>query len=129
MFVSFDFDHPPLVGGSRRSGRTAQVHRDNGPLVAFRSPTTPTPPAPAGRGPRRSPPGWLVALLGREDASGLQTLEGSFSAVSMPNFASKYAFEAAFESFQLRRQMKNELNFPPNFEGLVLGCIDADFCK
>ena len=29
----------------------------------------------------------------------------------------------------LRRQMKNELKFPPNFEGLVLGCIDADFCK
>ena len=25
----------------------------------------------------------------------------------------------------LRRQMKNDLNFPPNFEGLVLGCIDA----
>ena len=23
--------------------------------------------------------------------------------------------------------MKNELNFPPNFEGLVLGYIDADF--
>ena len=23
----------------------------------------------------------------------------------------------------------NELNFPPNFERLVLGCIDADFCK
>ena len=31
--------------------------------------------------------------------------------------------------FLLRRQMNNELNFPPNFEGLVLGCIDADFCK
>ena len=30
---------------------------------------------------------------------------------------------------RLRRRMKNELNFPPNFEGLVLGCIDADFCK
>ena len=30
---------------------------------------------------------------------------------------------------RLRRQMKNELNFHPNFEGLVLGCIDADFCK
>ena len=29
----------------------------------------------------------------------------------------------------VRRQMNNELNFPPNFEGLVLGCIDADFCK
>ena len=23
--------------------------------------------------------------------------------------------------------MNNELNFPPNFERLVLGCIDADF--
>ena len=29
----------------------------------------------------------------------------------------------------VRRQMNNELKFPPNFEGLVLGCIDADFCK
>ena len=32
----------------------------------------------------------------------------------------------------LRRRMNNELNFPgifpPNFERLVLGCIDADFC-
>ena len=32
-------------------------------------------------------------------------------------------------SSPLRRRMKNELNFPPNFERLVLGCIDADFCK
>ena len=30
---------------------------------------------------------------------------------------------------QVRRRMNNELNFPPNSEGLVLGCIDADFCK
>ena len=29
----------------------------------------------------------------------------------------------------LRRRMNIELNFPPSFEGLVLGCIDADFCK
>ena len=29
----------------------------------------------------------------------------------------------------LRRRMNIELNFPPNFERLVLGCIDADFCK
>ena len=29
----------------------------------------------------------------------------------------------------LRRRMNNELNFPPNCERLVLGCIDADFCK
>ena len=32
-------------------------------------------------------------------------------------------------SLGLRRRMNNELNFPPDFEGLVLGCIDADFCK
>ena len=25
--------------------------------------------------------------------------------------------------------MNNELNFPQNFEGLVLGCIDADFLQ
>ena len=30
---------------------------------------------------------------------------------------------------QLRRRMNNEMNSPSNFEGLVLGCIDADFCK
>ena len=32
-------------------------------------------------------------------------------------------------ALEVRRQMNNELNFTPNFEGLVLGCIDADFCK
>ena len=29
----------------------------------------------------------------------------------------------------LRSEVYSELNFSPNFEGLVLGCIDADFCK
>ena len=29
----------------------------------------------------------------------------------------------------LRSDVNSELNFCPNFEGLVLGCIDADFCK
>ena len=29
----------------------------------------------------------------------------------------------------LRTQVNNIEYFPPNFEGLVLGCIDADFCK
>ena len=29
----------------------------------------------------------------------------------------------------VRRRMNNELNSPPNFERLVLGCIDADSCK
>ena len=29
----------------------------------------------------------------------------------------------------LRTPVNNFEYFPPNFEGLVLGCIDADFCK
>ena len=32
-------------------------------------------------------------------------------------------------AFWVRSEVNSELNFPPNFEGLVLGCIDADFCK
>ena len=30
---------------------------------------------------------------------------------------------------ELRTRLNNIEYFPPNFEGLVLGCIDADFCK
>ena len=30
---------------------------------------------------------------------------------------------------RLRSEVNSELNFPPNSEGLVLGCIDADFIK
>ena len=30
---------------------------------------------------------------------------------------------------RLRTPVNNVEYFPPNFEGLVLGCIDADFCK
>ena len=30
---------------------------------------------------------------------------------------------------RVRRRMNNELHFTPNFDRLVLGCIDADFCK
>ena len=29
----------------------------------------------------------------------------------------------------IRTPVNNIEYFPPNFEGLVLGCIDADFCK
>ena len=52
--------------------------------------------------------------------SGLQE-ELTVARQGMENLRAKEAW--------LRRQMKNELNFPPNFEGLVLGCIDADFGK
>ena len=37
--------------------------------------------------------------------------------------------DIATELSLLRSEVNSELNFPPNFEGLVLGCIDADFCK
>ena len=30
---------------------------------------------------------------------------------------------------QVRTRMNNIEEYQPNFEGLVLGCIDADFCK
>ena len=32
-------------------------------------------------------------------------------------------------NWQVRTPVNNIEYFPPNFEGLVLGCIDADFCK
>ena len=36
---------------------------------------------------------------------------------------------AAEQADQVRTPVNNSDYFPPNFEGLVLGCIDADFCK
>ena len=61
-------------------------------------------------GPRRGPGGrpadrrrsFVDAMAGARFAC-LQTLEGSFSAVSKPNFASKYAFESS------RRDLHNAL--------------------
>ena len=38
-------------------------------------------------------------------------------------------FDVTPRAAELRSEVNSELNFPPNFEGLVLGCIDADFCK
>ena len=35
----------------------------------------------------------------------------------------------ALSEVDLRTPVNNIEYFPPNFEGLVLGCIDADFCK
>ena len=34
-----------------------------------------------------------------------------------------------YPGFWIRSEVNSELNFSPNFEVLVLGCIDADFCK
>ena len=46
----------------------------------------------------------------------------------LPSLAAGSATVSAQQS-QLGRRINIELNFPANFEGLVLVCIDADFCK
>ena len=38
-------------------------------------------------------------------------------------------FTASVPVDWIRTRLNNIEYFPPNFEGLVLGCIDADFCK
>ena len=79
--------------------------------------------------------------FGRLGAKGERVLEALTRTTDMAHtiFAdiasSKEAFDTVAERVvmemnqALRRRMNNELNFPPSFEGLVLGCIDADFCK
>ena len=53
--------------------------------------------------------------------------------VLMPSMIADFDFGAAplsaVEAPLDRRRRSHELDFPPNFERLVLGCIDADFCK
>ena len=46
-----------------------------------------------------------------------------------PDSKAQLAARLAVQVSELRTRLNHELNFPPNFEGLVLGCIDADFCK
>ena len=51
------------------------------------------PPAQRGTPPVELPEDALAALLGRTELSNNRALKGSFSAVSKPKFASKYALE------------------------------------
>ena len=48
---------------------------------------------------------------------------------NMDMYDSYWRENIAREGARLRSEVNSELNFCPNFEGLVLGCIDADFCK
>ena len=66
---------------------------------------------------------WMNAPRPRELMRG--QMEGVGFDNSRPPSAASHAPSAA----PLRSEVNSELNFPPNFEGLVLGCIDADFCK
>ena len=56
--------------------------------------------------------------------SGLEdkTLDGAAAAI-------RNLQDSSFKDLVLRTPVNNIEYFPPNFEGLVLGCIDADFCK
>ena len=57
---------------------------------------------------------------------GEAALERQDSALGEPHFSPRGVHALGL---QLRSEVNSELNFCPNFEGLVLGCIDADFCK
>ena len=64
------------------------------------------------------------ALSGADLLCVAQTGSGKTLMFLLPLLERLQAGEAA-----VRSEVNIELNFPPNFEGLVLGCIDADFCK
>ena len=55
----------------------------------------------------------------------------SLSAVSKPLVAviAADSIAVAKSEGRIRTELSIELNHPPNLERLVLGCIDADFCK
>ena len=44
-------------------------------------------------------------------------------------YQSVVGFDCAKACLEVRTPVNNIEYFPPNFERLVLGCIDADFCK
>ena len=57
------------------------------------------------------------------DAGAAEAREAADAAAA----AAEKAHDAAVVA--VRRRVNHELDYPPNFERLVLGCIDADFCK
>ena len=59
-------------------------------------------------------------------------LDGKCTIVSTSHSATteRRAEETLVDGYSpVRSEVNSGLNFPSNFEGLVLGCIDADFCK
>ena len=78
----------------------------------------------------------------RNDKANVDRLDNEFSTLSFRTclssstawispFSNGWVVAQAFRGLasRIRRRMNNELNFPPNFERLVLGCINADFCN
>ena len=55
---------------------------------------------------------------------------GPGDTVDYDAFLNRFRVECTTSAdWQVRTPVNNIEYFPPNFEGLVLGCIDADFCK
>ena len=70
------------------------------------------------------------AVVGLEDVEGRERLGPAPSLGLLDGHgAGRPVPRVAAPELGLRSEVNTELNFPPNFEGLVLGCIDADFCK
>ena len=94
---------------------------------------------------RRAATGTPKTRLPTDASTGAQPHEAAFATmpvleeetnqIEMPppgdaGAAARASVEAhAAAAPQVRSEVNSELNFSPNFEGLVLGCIDADFCK
>ena len=51
------------------------------------------------------------------------------AALAVTPSAWKKSYGGVGAGSSIRSEVNSELNFSPNFEGFVLGCIDADFCK
>ena len=74
------------------------------------------------------------ATKGRADLFQPPNLKSSFAKTFFAIFHYQVIFfERSVKHAGMRPPLRTRLNtieyFPPNFEGLVLGCIDADFCK
>ena len=71
----------------------------------------------------------MASFFRRTGAAALVALHPSY----LPEAEADRVVQALADVFpfvySVRSEVNSELNFSPNFEGLVLGCIDADFCK
>ena len=72
----------------------------------------------------------IVKCLSAAAGGGVPTAAGGAAgAAATTGGRQRMGLLSMLKSSQIRRQTNNELNFPPNFEGLVPSCNDADCCK
>ena len=76
----------------------------------------------------RQKPSFCKRSLRRAESRVLDAIEALENAHKRSDDEYNALRQEALEA-RLRTPVNNIEYFPPNFEGLVLGCIDADFCK